>query len=65
MMDRLIAWIMSNSLEKDEKKRLPKKDKLEAEDWRVLSEASEILKPFYNQTTHYQSRAQDGTHGAL
>jgi len=47
-MDCLIAWIMSNSLKKNEKKRLSKENKFEAEDWRVLSETNKILKPFYN-----------------
>ena len=47
-MDRLTAWMINNSLEKDKKKRLFKEDKLVIEDWRVLSETHEILKFFYN-----------------
>jgi hypothetical protein len=48
LIDRLTGWIMQNAMEKDEKKRLLKKDKLEAEDWRILKEILRILKPFYN-----------------
>jgi len=47
-MDRLTAWIISNSLEKNEKKRLPKEDKLKTKDWRILNETNKILKLFYN-----------------
>jgi hypothetical protein len=65
LMDRLIGWMASNEHEKDEKKKLPKEDRLKIEDWRVLTETREILQPFYDQTKRYQSRAKNGTHGAL
>lgn len=65
LMDQLIGWMASNEHEKDEKKKLPKEDRLKIEDWRVLTETREILQPFYDQTKHYQSRAKNGTHGAL
>ena len=65
LIDRLVAWISNNSREKDAKKRLPKDDILSNEDWRILTETSVILEPFYNQTIRYQSRAKNGDHGAL
>ena len=65
LMDQLIGWMASNEHEKDQKKRLPKEDRLKIEDWRVLTETREILQPFYDQTKRYQSCAKNGTHGAL
>ncbi|KAK5203027.1 hypothetical protein LTR41_011251 [Exophiala xenobiotica] len=44
LMDQLIGWMASNEHEKDEKKKLPKKDRLKIEDWRVLTETREILR---------------------
>ena len=50
MKDRILLFIIRNEEEKDAKKRLYDEDKLTIEDWRVISETSEILAPFYNQT---------------
>lgn len=46
-------------------KRVPAKDRLDSEDWRILAEYTSILKPFYTMTMRHQGRAKDGTHGAL
>ena len=54
------VFIIKNQSEKDIKKRLPKEDILITEDWRVLAEIKIILEPFYKQTIHLQSQAEDG-----
>jgi len=56
---------MKNYSEKDVKKRLPKEDILITEDWRVLIKIKIILKPFYEQTIHLQSRAENKIHRVL
>jgi len=48
IIERIIAFLFSNSNEKDIQKRLSKKDYLTYEDWYILSETSTILKSFYN-----------------
>ncbi len=58
-------FIIKNQSEKDVKKRLSKEDILITEDWRVLVETKIILEPFYKQTIHLQSRAEDEIYGAL
>ncbi len=40
-------FIIKNETERDVKKRLPKKDILISEDWRVLIETKTILESFY------------------
>ena len=48
MIERIVAFLFSNSNEKDVRKRLPKEDYLTYEDWYILSETSTILKSFYD-----------------
>lgn len=52
------------------RKKTPKKqptdeDELTFEDWRIISETSAILAPFYDQTKRLQSRAVNETHGSI
>jgi hypothetical protein len=51
--------------EMQKSKTLSREDKLADEDWRVLEETHRILEPFYKQTKRLQSRAKDGTRGAV
>lgn len=44
---------------------LPQEDRLSREDWLVLEKSAEILKPIYDHTIRFQSRAQQGHHGAI
>lgn len=65
MKDRILLFMIRNEEEKDAKKRLADEDKLTLEDWRIISETSAILAPFYDQTKRLQSRAVNGTHGSI
>jgi hypothetical protein len=44
---------------------LPQEDRLTQEDWLVLRKSAEILKPIYEHTMRFQSRAKQGHHGAI
>ncbi len=46
----------------DKNKIVPVEDRLTTEDWYVLIETHNILKPFYYQTKRFQLRVIDGTH---
>jgi hypothetical protein len=43
----------------------PQEDRLSSEDWLVLAETAHILKPIYDHTMRFQSRAKEGHHGAI
>ena len=58
-------FIKNSIYEIDKNKTVPVENKLTTEDWHVLIETHNILKPFYYQTKRFQSRATDGTHGAI
>lgn len=51
--------------EQNEAKRIPADDMLSNEDWRVLSEVKEILKPIYLQTMRTQGWGKADGHGRL
>jgi hypothetical protein len=46
-------------------KRVPREDRLSGEDWLILTENADILKPIYDHTMRFQSRAKEGHHGAV
>ena len=46
-------------------KRAPLEDRLSGEDWLILTETAYILKPVYDHTMRFQSRAKEGHHGAI
>ena len=46
-------------------KRVPQEDRLSGEDWLILAETAYILKPVYDYTMRFQSRAKEGHHGAI
>uniref|UniRef100_A0A0C4BKZ8 AC transposase n=1 Tax=Fusarium oxysporum (strain Fo5176) TaxID=660025 RepID=A0A0C4BKZ8_FUSOF len=48
------AFIFATQEEEDGVRRIPVEDILSSEDWRVLGEANEILKPIYLQTMRMQ-----------
>ena len=52
-------------LSPDPKKRVPKEDHLQPEDWRILAETVRILKPFYSQTMRLQSRGENASYGSI
>lgn len=43
---------------------VPREDRLTPEDWLVLRKSAETLKPSYEHTMRFQSRAKQGHHGA-
>lgn len=63
--DRILLFLIHNQDEKEARKRLDQEDQLDNEDWKVLSETSRILAPFYDQTKRLQSRAVNASHGAI
>jgi hypothetical protein len=46
-------------------KGLPQEDRLSNEDWLILTKTADILKPIYDHTMRFQSRAKEGHHGAI
>jgi hypothetical protein len=58
-------FIENSIYETDKNKIVPVEDRLTNQDWLVLTETCNILRPFYYQTKRFQSRATDGTHGAI
>jgi hypothetical protein len=59
------AFIFALEGEQDEAKRIPADDILSNEDWRVLGEVNEILKPLYFQTMRTQGWGKGDSHGRL
>ncbi|KJZ75821.1 hypothetical protein HIM_04645 [Hirsutella minnesotensis 3608] len=59
------AFIFALEGEQDEAKRIPADDILSNEDWRVLGEVNEILKPLYFQTMRAQGWGNGDSHGRL
>src|SRR6185312_11915453 len=58
----MIAACESDS---DEDRRLPNRDHLLDENWRVISEIHHKLQPFFYQTKHLEGRAPNASHGAI
>ena len=46
-------------------KRVPQEDRLSPNDWLIIEETAHILKPIYDHTMRFQSRAKEGHHGAI
>ena len=72
MMDRALKMRRSITLmiaacesDSDEDRRVPNRDHLLDEDWRVISEIHHILQPFFYQTKHLEGRAPNASHGAI
>ncbi|ODA78128.1 hypothetical protein RJ55_06731 [Drechmeria coniospora] len=59
------AFIFALEGEQDEAKRIPADDILSNEDWRVLGEVNEILKPLYFQTMRTQGWGKGDSYGRL
>ena len=51
--------------ERDLSKRVPLENRLSNDDWLILTETADILKPFKDLTIWLQSRAEDATHGSV
>ncbi|KAK7583457.1 hypothetical protein V3481_012745 [Fusarium oxysporum f. sp. vasinfectum] len=59
------AFIFTTQEEEDAARRIPAEDILSSEDWRVLGEVNEILKPIYLQTMRTQGWGKGNSHGRL
>ncbi|KAG8673969.1 hypothetical protein FPOAC2_07379 [Fusarium poae] len=61
------AFIFATQEEEDGARRIPAEDILSSEDWRVLGEVNEILKPIYLQTMRTQGwgKGDSHSHGRL
>ncbi|KAG6989065.1 hypothetical protein FocnCong_v021001 [Fusarium oxysporum f. sp. conglutinans] len=59
------AFIFATQEEEDGARRIPAEDILSSEDWRVLGEVNEILKPIYLQTMRTQGWGKGDSHGRL
>jgi hypothetical protein len=46
-------------------KRVPQEDRLSSDCWAILAETAHILKPIYDHTMRFQSRAKEGHHGSI
>jgi hypothetical protein len=46
-------------------KPVPREDRLSANDWLIIEETAYILKPIYDHTIRFQSRAKEGHHGTI
>jgi hypothetical protein len=61
-----IEKFIENSIyEPSKHKIVPIEDRLTDEDWIILKEIFHIFKLFHDQTKRFQSRMEDGTHGAV
>jgi hypothetical protein len=49
----------------EENKRVPDKDHLTVEDWRVLKEIHQILEPLYSVIKFLEGRAKYAIHGSV
>ncbi len=58
-------FIKNSIYEIDKNKTVPVENKLTTEDWHVLIETHNILKPFYHQTKRFQLKTTNRTHGAI
>ncbi|OHW95676.1 transposase-like protein [Colletotrichum incanum] len=59
------AFIFALEGEQDKAKRIPAEDILSNDDWCVLGEVNEILRPLYSQTMRTQGQGNGGSHGSL
>ncbi|RKK90542.1 hypothetical protein BFJ68_g16425 [Fusarium oxysporum] len=59
------AFLFAIQEEENEARRIPADDILSSEDWRVLGEVNEILKPIYLQTMRTQGWGKGDRHGRL
>ncbi|KAF4332993.1 ribonuclease H [Fusarium beomiforme] len=59
------AFIFATQEEEDGARRIPADDILSSEDWRVLGEVNEILKPIYLLTMRTQGWGKGDSHGRL
>ena len=63
--DDLEVFIAKLDLERDVFKRVPLEDRLSTDDWLILAETADILKPFKDLTIWLQSRAEDAVQGSV
>ena len=63
--EELEMFVARTDCEADRSKRVPMEDHLTNNDWLILAETAEILKPFRSLTIRLESRAVQATHGAL
>ncbi|KAK5997555.1 Putative AC9 transposase-like protein [Cladobotryum mycophilum] len=59
------GFLGQNQLETDRKKRIPDEDILTIEDWRLLIEIKDILKPLWSQTMRCQGWGKGDSHGRI
>ncbi|EXM12288.1 hypothetical protein FOTG_19211 [Fusarium oxysporum f. sp. vasinfectum 25433] len=59
------AFLFAIQEEENEARCIPADDILSSEDWRVLGEVNEILKPIYLQTMRMQGWGKGDSHGCL
>jgi hypothetical protein len=59
------AFLFAIQEEENEARRIPADDILSSENWRVLGEVNEILKPIYLQTMRTQGWGKGDSHGRL
>jgi hypothetical protein len=52
-------------LQTDISKRISFKDRLSHDDWLILAETIDILRPFEELTIALQSKAKNATHGSV
>ncbi|KAF6515840.1 hypothetical protein HZS61_004581 [Fusarium oxysporum f. sp. conglutinans] len=59
------AFLFAIQEEENEARRIPTDDILSSEDWRVLGEVNQILKPIYLQTMRTEGWGKGDSHGRL
>jgi hypothetical protein len=63
--DELASFILKLEVESDASRRLPAADSLTTDDWKVLLEIREILRPIYQHTMRTQGKSNSLGHGQL
>jgi hypothetical protein len=59
------AFVRVSEMNTDAKKRVPEKDQLTDEEWRILAETHRILQPLFYSTKHLEGRGRTATHGSI
>src|SRR5438132_713780 len=63
--DHIDAFIRKSEINQEDYKRVSERDHLTTEDWRILAETKEALKPFYECTKETEGRAPNAEYGCL
>ena len=59
------AFIRKSEVNQEDYKRVLERNHFISEDWRILAETKEVLKPFFDCTKELKEKTSDATHSSL